>query len=233
MRPLGVAALGAALALAVQPALIKGARSFPPLATLPSTPYSLQDAALVSAGLRAPAADLAWVQLLQYSAGGLADLEDKPGAAFTYIKPMAERVVRLDPAFHRGYLYGAGVLGWFKNVQQYDDAVDLLREGMRNDPGQPLYSEYIAALAFQKHGDTAKMLAILETAAADPHSPIEMKAILANIYKKQGEYAKALSLWEEMLDNEDEAREWPRARGQIADIRRLMKEKRPGVPKPK
>jgi pentatricopeptide repeat protein len=77
------------------------------------------------------------------------------------------------------------------------------------------------------------MLAILETAAADPHSPIEMKAILANIYKKQGEYAKALSLWEEMLDNEDEAREWPRARGQIADIRRLMKEKRPGVPKPK
>ena len=225
MRRLGVAALGAALALAAQPALIKGARSFPPLATLPSTPYSLQDAALVSAGLRAAAADLAWIQLLQYSAGGMSELEDKPGTMFEYVGPMALRVVRLDPSFHRAYLYGAGVLGWFRNVQRYDDAVDLLKEGMRADPGQPLYSEYIAALAFQKKGDTAKMMDILVPAAADPRSPIEMKAILANLYKTQGDYAQALALWEEMLDNEDEAREWPRARVQIADIRRLMKAK--------
>lgn len=233
MRPLGVAALGAALALAAQPAMIRGARAFPPLSTLPSTPYGLQDAALASAGLRACAADLAWVELLQYTAGGLKDLPDKPDAPFAYIKPMAERVVRLDPAFHRAYLFGAGVLGWFKDTHQYDDAVDLLREGMRDDPGQPLYSEYIAALAFQKHGDTAQMIEILQSAAADPKSPIEMKAILANIYKTQGEYAKALALWEEMLDNENDAREWPRARGQMADIRRLMKEKRPAAPKRK
>jgi tetratricopeptide (TPR) repeat protein len=228
MRPLGVAALGAALALAVSPTLIRGARAFPPLSELPSTPYSLQDAALVSAGLRAAAADLAWVQLLQYSAGDVAELPDKPGAPFEHIKTMSERVVRLDPAFHRAYLYGAGVLGWFQNVKRYDDAVDLLREGMRDDPGQPLYSEYIAALAFQKRGDTTKMLAILESAAADPHSPIVMKDILANIDKSQGEYAKSLALWEEMLDNPEDAREWPRARVEISDIRRLMKEQRPG-----
>jgi tetratricopeptide (TPR) repeat protein len=226
MRPLGAAALGAALALGAQPAMIRGARAFPPLSALPSTPYSLQDAALACAGLRAAAADLAWIQLLQYSAGGVPELPDKPDAPFEYMKPMAERVVRLDPSFHRAYLYGAGVLGWFRNVQRYDDAVDLLREGMRSDPGQPLYSEYIAALAFQKRGDTASLLAILEPAAADPRSPIIMKAILANLYKTQGEYEKALALWEEMLDNEDEAGEWPRARLQIADIRRLLKERR-------
>ena len=233
MRCLGVAALGAALALGVQPTLIRDSRTFPPLATLPPTPYSLQDAALVSAGLRAAAADLAWIQMLQYSAGGLSELPSAPGAEFEYIKPMALRVVRLDPSFHRAYLYGAGMLGWFNNVARPDDAVDLLKEGMRNDPGQPLYSEYIAALAFQKRGDMARMLAILEPAAADPRSPIEMKAILANLYKTHGEYAKALALWEEMLDNEDEAREWPRARLQVADIRRLMKGKRGGAPMPK
>jgi hypothetical protein len=226
MRPLGAAALGAALALGVQPAMIRGARAFPPLSELPSTPYSLQDAALVSAGLRAAAADLAWVQMLQYSAGGVAELEDPPGEAFKYIKPMAERVVRLDPAFRRAYLYGAGVLGWFKNVSRPDDAVALLQEGMRRDPGEPLYSEYIAALAFQKRGDTAKMIPILESAAADPRSPIVMKDILANIYKTNGEYGKSLALWEEILDNEDDSREWPRARAQVADIRRLMKESR-------
>ena len=38
--------------------------------------------------------------------------------------------------------------------------------------------------------------------------------------------AAALALWDEMLDNDAEAREWPRARIQVADIRRLMKKKR-------
>ena len=227
MRPLGVAALGAALALGAQPALIHGARPFPPLSSLPSTPLSLQDAALASSGLRAAAADLAWIQLLQYSAGGMAEVTDEPGKPFEHIKPMAERVVRLDPSFHRAYLYGAGVLGWFRNVERYDDAVELLQEGIRNDPGEPRYSEYIAALAFQKRGDTAHLIEILVPLAADPRSPIEMKAILANTYKSRGEYAKALAIWEDMLDNEDDAREWPRARGQIVEIRRLMKEKLP------
>ena len=225
MNALGAAALGAALALGVQPALIRGARVFPPLSELPSTPFSLQDAALVSAGLRAAAADLAWIQLLQYSAGQYPELSDEPGVTYKYIRPMAQRVVRLDPSFHRAYLYGAGVLGWFKNVMRPDEAVDLLKEGMRNDPGEPLYSEYIAALAFQKRGDTTRMLAILEPAAADPRSPVVMKDILANLNKKQGEYAKALALWEAMLDNENETGEWPRARLQIAEIRRLMKKK--------
>ena len=155
----------------------------------------------------------------------MSELEDAPGSVFEYMKPMSQRVVRLDPSFHRAYLYGAGVLGWFRNVQRPDDAVDLLREGMRNDPGEPLYSEYIAALAFQKKGDTAKMLSILEAAATDPRSPIVMKDILANIYKKSGRYAESLALWEEMLDNPDDEREWPRARVEIADLRRLMKDK--------
>jgi tetratricopeptide (TPR) repeat protein len=225
MRPLGVAALGAALALAAQPALVRGAREYPPLSAMPVTPFSLQDAALASAGLRAAAADLAWVQLLQYSAGGMSELEDAPGSAFEYIKPMTERIVRLDPSFHRAYLYGAGVLGWFRNVQRPDDAVDLLREGMRNDPGEPLYSTYIAALASQKRGDIERMISILEPVAADPRSPTVMKDILANLYKRRGEYAKSLALWEEILDDENESREWPRARAQVAEIRRLMKAK--------
>lgn len=230
MRPLAAAALGAALALGVQPAMIRGAREFPPLSELPPTPYSLEDAALVSAGLRAAAADLAWIQLLQYAAGGVPALPEVPGEPFKYVLPMTRRVVRLDPSFHRAYLFGAGVLGWFKNVDRPDDAVSLLEEGMRDDPGQPLYSEYIAALAFQKRGDQARMLQVLEAAAADPRSPLIMRGILANTYKTRGEYAKALALWEAVLDDEDESREWPRARLQADELRGLMKGNRPGAP---
>jgi len=223
MRALGVAALGAGLALAVSPALIRGARKFPPLSTLPSTPFSLQDAAMAAAGLRAAAADLAWIELLQYSAGGLTELTDAPGREFEYVKPLTERVVRLDPSFHRAYLYGAGMLGWFRNLQRYDDAIDLLQQGLRDDPGEPLYAEYIAALAYQKRGDTAKALEILEPLADDPRSPVTMKEILANLYKSNGEYAKALAVWEAILDDEGQSSQWPRARQQIAEIRGLAR----------
>ena len=231
MRALGAAALGAGLALAVQPVMIRNARKLPPLAELPSTPYSLQDAAMAASGLRAVAADVAWIELLQYTAGGLTELPDPPGKGFDYVKPLTQRVVRLDPSFHRAYLYGAGVLGWFKNLQRYDDAVELLQEGMRNDPGQPLYSEYIAALAYQKRGDTGKMLEILKPLADDPRSPVVMREILANIYKTKGEFSRSLAIWENILDDDGQASQWPRARLQIAEIRALMKAKRP-APKP-
>jgi tetratricopeptide (TPR) repeat protein len=225
---LALAALGAALALGVEPLLGREARKFPPLSELPTTPYSLQDAALVSGGMRAAAADLAWIQLLQYAAGGLAEMPDARDRAFDHMKTLSLRVVRLDPSFHRAYLFGAGVLGWFNNVRRPDEAVDLLEEGIRRDPGQPLYSEYVAALAYKKSGDTAHMVSLLESIAFDPGSPIEMKAILANLYKSRGDYAQALALWEEILGNDAEAREWPRARDQEAKIRALMKAARAG-----
>ena len=226
MRALGVAALGAGLALAVQPAMIRGARTFPPLSELPATPYSLQDAAMAAAGLRAAAADLAWIELLQFAAGGLTEMTDEPGKEFEHIKPLTERVVRLDPSFHRAYLFGAGMLGWSPALQRYDDALELLRRGLRDDPGQPLYAEYIAALAYQKRGDTSKALETLEPLAADPRSPVIMKEILANIYKDRGEHAKALAIWEHILDDESQSREWPRARLQIAEIRGRMRKAR-------
>jgi tetratricopeptide (TPR) repeat protein len=226
MKPLLVAGLGAALAMGARPALDRGARAFPPLSELPSTPLIMQDAALVSVGMRALAADLAWVQLLQYAANGLPEVTDAPDRLFEHMKPLSLRVARLDPSFHRAYLYGAGTLGWLKNVARTDEAVDILEEGIRRDPGQPLYSEYLAALAYQKKGDDARLVPLLESIASDPKSPIEMKAILANMYKNKGDYARALALWDEMLGNDAEAREWPRARIQVADIRRLMKEKR-------
>ena len=49
---------------------------FPPLAELKAGPYSFQDASLAVAGFRAPAADLAWIQLLQYTAGAVPELPD-------------------------------------------------------------------------------------------------------------------------------------------------------------
>ncbi len=224
--PLAVAVAAFALALAVQPVLRERARAFPPLSSLPSTPYVLQDAGLVSGGLRAAAADLAWAQLLQYSAGGLDTMTDAPGRPYDHLKDLGLRVARLDPSFHRAYLYAAGILAWFRNVDRPDEAVEVLREGMRADPGESSYPVYIAAIAFKKKGDTDKMVALLESTLSDPHSPVEMKTILANVYKSRGEYEKALSVWGAVLDDAGAAREWPRARLQLAEIKALRKSRR-------
>ncbi len=230
--PLAVAVALFALALAVQPALRARSRPFPPLSSLPSSPYALQDAALVSGGLRAVAADLAWVEMLQYSAGGLPDMTDAPGRSYDHLKDLSLRAVRLDPSFQRGYLYAAGILAWFHNIERPDEAVEILREGMRADPTVKLYPTYIAAIAFKKKGDVDAMVGLLESTLFDPHSPVEMKAILANVYKSRGEYAKALAVWDDILDDADAEREWPRARLQVGELKALLKARRAAPPRP-
>ncbi|MEK7382817.1 MAG: tetratricopeptide repeat protein [Elusimicrobiota bacterium] len=227
-RPLATAALCGAVALAAGSKMSARARRFPSLSELPATPFSLQDVALSSCGMRAAAADLAWVQMLQYAAGRLMEMPpDRPGRSYDQLKTMAQRVVRLDPSFHRAYLYGAGILGWFRGVDRPDEAVELLEEGLRRDPGEPLYSLYIAALAFKNKGQADKMIALLETTFDDPQTPTQMKTILANTRKARGEYEKAIGLWERVLENPHDASEHPRARQQVSELERLLRARKP------
>ena len=68
---------------------------FPSLAELRGGPYAFQDAALASAGFRAPAADLAWIELLQYTAGSIPGLPERPGHSYDHLPMMSLRVIRL------------------------------------------------------------------------------------------------------------------------------------------
>jgi tetratricopeptide (TPR) repeat protein len=182
----------------------------------------MQDVSLASAGFRAVAADIAWMETLQYAASGIPALVDAPGKPYGHVLSMCRRVVRLDPAFHRAYLYGAGILAWFRLVDRSDEAIDLLKEGIRRDPGQPMYRVYLAAIAFQRKGDDARMLALLEESFDDPQTPSTMKAILANLYKTRGDFPHALSLWRRVLENPRDESEHGRAREQIEDLKRRI-----------
>jgi tetratricopeptide (TPR) repeat protein len=225
-RALAVAALGAALLLAADGPMGRRLAAFPPLSQVPPTPFSTQDAGFAAAGMRAAAADLAWIQLLQYLANSLPAMHDDSGERYDALLTLSQRVVRLDPSFHRAYLYGASILGWFPEVNRPDQAVELLQEGMRRDPGQKRYSLLLAALAYKRSGDSSKMVALLEGSLDDPSTPGLVKAILANYYKAQGKYAQALALWVRVLDDPGEASMHPRARLQIADLERLSRAKR-------
>jgi len=218
----------AAVALAADSALRARTKDFPSLSELPATPFMLQDVGLASGGFRVAAADLAWVQVLQYAAGSLSAMPaDRPGRSYDDLKTLCQRIVRLDPSFHRAYLYGAGILGWFRGVERPEEAIELLEEGLRRDPEEPLYSLYIAALAYKRAGQADRMIELLESTFDDPQTPSQMKAILANTRKARKEYDKALGLWERILDNPNDASQHARARLQIAEIEGLLRTRKP------
>ena len=199
---------------------------FPPLAELKGGPFAFQDAALAVAGFRAPAADLAWIQLLQYAAGSLVEVTDAPGHPYEHLGDLSLRVGRLDPSFHRAILFGAGILAWFHGVDRPDEAADLLREGMTRAPEQPLFSLYLAALAYKKQGDSDRMVALLESSFDQPDTPSTMKAILANLRESRGELKESLILWTRILDNDRDANEHARARLKIAELRAALRAKK-------
>lgn len=231
MRPARTAAVLAASVLAVAGAgvLLRRAHDprLPPLSELRSGPFAMQDATLAAGGFRAAAADLAWIQLLQYAAGNAAPgLEDEPGKPYSRMKELSLRVGRLDPSFHRALLYGAGMLGWFHGVERPDEAAEILEEGMRRSPEQPSYALYLAALAFKRKGEADKMIALLESVFDDPQTPTTMKTILANIHSGRGDDARALVLWERLLANPRDEAEHPRARHEITKIRSRLRSRR-------
>ena len=196
---------------------------FPPLAELKGGPFAFQDATLAASGFRAPAADLAWIQLLQYAAGSIPELIDRPGHSYDHLGEMSLRVIRLDPSFSRAALFGAGILAWFHGVDQPDEAAEILNEGMRRSPEQPLYSLYLAALAYKKKGDTQRMISLLESSFDKPDTPSQMKTILANLRQSRGEHREALLLWQRILASERDASEHARARLKIAELRVLLR----------
>lgn len=215
-------------------ALLAGARMrrlheprFPRLAELKTGPFAFQDAALAASGFRAPAADLAWVQLLQYAAGSLPEYADHPEHPYEHLGTLSLRVTRLDPSFHRAVLFAAGILGWFHGIERPDEAAQLLHEGMRRSPEQPMYALYLAALAFKKEGDTDRMIALLESSFDRPETPSTMKAILANLRQSRGEHREALILWARILENDRDHSEHARARLKIAELKVLLSRRSP------
>lgn len=205
---------------------------FPPLAELQPGPFAFQDAALAAAGFRAPAADLAWIQLLQYTAGGVPELADRPGHPYEHLSELSLRVTRLDPSLHRAVLFASGILTWFHGIERPDEAADLLNEGMRRSPEQPLYALYLAAIAYKKQGDTNRMIALLESSFDRPETPSTMKVILANLRQSRGEYREAFALWRRIQENDRDASEHARARAKIAELKILLARSGPAPKKP-
>lgn len=176
------------------------------------------DLAFVGAGARRLAADAAWVQLLLYAGGqGL----PREGSPYEELMPRTLRVVRLDPHFTRAYVYGAGILAWFKGVERPREALALLEEGIRANPDYGPLKAYAAAILYKTQDRPERMIATLEEAAGHPDCPLVVKAILANLHKSRGDYGRAARIWALVLADPGAASEHARAREQIRRLQAL------------
>lgn len=221
MRP-GALGLAAALALsALLPARLSAVYplDWPPLRELIASGFELQDVGFLAAGFRRLAADAAWVQLLLYLGSAMPEDEhegERGSGAYPQLRDLTLRVNRLDPYFTQPYVFGATVLAWYPNTERYDEAIEILREGLRRNPEHWPFYAMLAAIGYRQHGQFGRMQEELERAVRHPGCPTLVRSILANSYKAQGRHAGALRHWLIILDDPRASDYHERARREIA-----------------
>jgi len=181
----------------------------------------LQDLAFIVFGFRSVAADMAYIQLLQYLGGSNSLDETNEKNDYLQLKDMTLRVIRLDPYFVRAVLFGSVSLAWLRVINRPWEAVEVLEEGIRYNPTYWMFQSYILAIGYQKSENVDKMLTALGDTLRHPDCPIHVKAILANIFKKNKKYAEALAIWQGVYDSSEDPSYRNRALNQIRDIHQL------------
>jgi len=185
---------------------------------------AVQNASLVSLGMRRMAADITFIQLLMYygsSDAELAELEagvhrDPAGgreheghshesagpSEYPEVLPRSLRVIDLDPWFSYAALYGAGILAF--NLHRPDEALTLLARAVSRDPKQWKYPAYVAAIGFKKEGRPERVLTELTPFLRDPDCPTMLKNMLAFLNRRQGRRAEAIAIYRDILRSRDQ-----------------------------
>jgi tetratricopeptide (TPR) repeat protein len=195
---------------------------FPPIKELINSPYAFQDAAFIAAGFRRLGADVAWVQLLQ-NMGVYGDV-DESGVGYADLKNETLRIARIDPYFHKAYLFGASTLAWIRTINRPAEALEVLQEGIKYNPQYWQFRMYVAGIGYKMTNQFEKMVVMLEDAVSQPDCPTPVKSVLANAYKQQGRYAEAIEVWEIVLESPLSRDYHARARKEIPYLRALLEE---------
>ncbi len=213
---------------------------FQPMTTLKAKEVKFTNFWGVLLGLRRLSADLAWIDVLQYYGSHEEETEHKdedehegehvhePGrecphclkwGEYKELLSRCQAIIRLDPYFHYAYLYGSGALAF--NHNRFDEAVELLDEGVQNNPQYWRFRLYLAAIAYIRKAEYDKIIPLLEQVAFDLEAPTMIRNILAQIYEKKGEYYKAKLLWEYILNTAAEDVYIKRAKEHLEKIQNL------------
>ena len=167
---------------------------YPPLNDLLVTEHYLTDVGALLMGSHRLAADVAYIDFLQYyGTPGSAEEELRPpmpgeqrdlSSKYPRLLELATRILRLDPFFSTAVLEAAGALAY--NHNRVDQALTLLREAIERAPNFYRYHLYISAILYKQKGNDQATIGLLMEAIKYPDCPAMFQLILGNLLHRVG-----------------------------------------------
>lgn len=187
-----------------------------PLNQLTFNQHIAQDLGALFVGSHRLAADLAYIQFLQYY--GTPENEDGEEGhdghhhshddseihdftregQYSRLEEFGTRILRLDPYFHEPILEVAGSLAF--NQKRIGSSLDLLREAVNRDPHFHRYRLYAAAILYKNEGQDLKLIDSLIEAIRYPDCPPVLENVLGNLLKKYKRFGEAKMVYQHTID---------------------------------
>lgn len=157
------------------------------VAALPALPF-LEVASL---GYRAAAADIAWLQAVQYYGE-----HRQGGNELGEFEHFVAAVNALDPQFEHAYVFGAVVVATEKN--DLTGAMHILRRGARANPESPLCPFEMGFLTYVQGHNPEDAIPYMRISAQRPGGRERAQRFVAFLNKKLGRLETAWLLWADL-----------------------------------
>lgn len=165
-----------------------------------------------SLGYRELAADMVWLQAVQYF-GGYA----KGQHSLAYFNGLIDIVTDLDPHFRFPYIFGAIVMA--QDLGDFGRGVEILKKGMRANPTSWEFPFEIGFLYYVARGDATSAAHYFDLASRMPGGGDRARRFAAFVYSKGGHAETSIRMWEELAETSDQPYMKEMARRYIEQIR--------------
>lgn len=145
----------------------------------------------LSVGQETTAADLYWLQLVQYLGTPAAMQQGLPD-----LLRLANLITDLDPKY--GYAYEVAGIVLSAN-QRFDEANAILEKGIRNVPDRWQLPFYAGYNRWYETGDLSSGAEFVLQAAKTPGSPAYLSSLASKLYSSAGQVETAIGLVESIL----------------------------------
>lgn len=147
------------------------------------------------------AADLYWLRTVQYYGGQRAFATEK---RFALLRPLIDITTTLDPRLELAYRYGALFLseGWPEGAGEPRQGVELLEEGIRQNPGSWRLRWDLGSIWYFFLKDERKAADVLVEASRVPGAPYWLESLAASILIKSHRDV-AREIWKRQYEQGD------------------------------
>lgn len=176
----------------------------------------------VSFGFRSLAADMEYIQFLQYY-GNTENSATRYRELYKYL----DTITDVDPNFTFAYTYGAAILAF--NLNRHDEAIKFIKKGLRYNPTFWKLRFYMGAIIYKQQGDTLKYVNLLEEAVKFNDHPAIIERMLGNIYEISKTPDEAAMYWAKLYRTTKDKQSRDTAYNRIQEIIKQGKLQNPHV----